>query len=376
MMRFRKPIPMGNRKRLLWVTNMPAPYRLPILDLLGDIYETEVFFLLGQENWRNWTLREVQRSWKFHFLGLKSFFIREFELILSFGFGIRNLSQFDIIVLGSWENPIYLRLMHRARKLNKVIVAIYESHEESQKFKKGVIASVRKRFFQKASFVITFGSASTRAIKSMGIHEEATLELFNLVDNSWFIDSVKHPSYLNDGGHVFICVGRLIAIKNIHSAIKAFAKIADESDKFRIVGSGAEYSNLKTLTKELGISDQVEFLGHLSQEDLVTVFGDSQTLILPSTSEVWGLVVNEALACGLHAVVSSKAGVSEEVRNQRGVYISAPEPEELARLMLQSKNDWQGWISNPEIVSFSKEIFVERLTERIEVEMKSGYRSL
>ncbi len=351
---------------------MPAPYRLPILDLLGTTYEVEVYFLLGQENWRNWPLKDLERTWTYHFLNLKTYFIKEFELILSYGLGIRNLSSFDIIVLGSWENPIYLRLMRKAQKLDKVIVAIYESHSESQKFKKGIIASIRKRFFQAASFVVTFGPSSTRAIKDMGVHDKSILQLFNLVDNSWFHKNVKHSKIVSNDGHVFLCVGRLIPIKNIKTAIFAFARISSNADILRVVGSGADYEDLRTLAKELDVEHQVEFLGHLSQEELLTVYGDSQTLILPSTTEVWGLVVNEALACGLHAVVSSRAGVAESVRKHRGVYISAPEPEDIAKYMLKSKSDWSGWISNPEIMSFSKENFVKDLVRRLNSEMESG----
>lgn len=370
-----KLIHMKNKKRLLWVTNMPAPYRLPILDLLGATYEVEVYFLLGQENWRNWPLTGMERSWKHHFLNLKTYFIKEFELILSFGLGIRNLSSFDIIVLGSWENPIYLRLMYRAKKLGKVIVAIYESHSDSQKFKKGTVASIRRRFFQAASFVVTFGPSSTRAIKDMGVHDKSILELFNLVDNFWFFKNVKHSKRSIDNGHVFLCVGRLIPIKNIQAAISAFAQISSNADILRVVGAGPDYTDLRTLAKEMGVDHQVEFLGHLSQEELLTVFGNSQTLILPSKTEVWGLVVNEALACGLHAVVSSRAGVSESVRKHRGVYISAPEPEDLSKYMMKSKSDWSGWISNPEIMSFNKEIFVKELIRRINSEMETGNRT-
>jgi glycosyltransferase involved in cell wall biosynthesis len=361
---------MKNKKRLLWVTNMPAPYRLPILDLLGTVYEVEVYFLLGQENWRNWPLREANRNWKSLFLNLKTFNVKDFELILTLGLGIRNVSNFDIIVLGSWENLYYLRLMRIAKKLNKVVVAIYESHVHSQKFKGGIVASIRKRFYRAASLVLTFGNPSTRAVKEMGIPDNLILELFNLVDNSWFLENVRHPKVTSEEGHSFLCVGRLISQKNIQAAIIAFAQVANSADKLRIAGSGSNYTYLRNLTKAMGVDHQVDFLGSLSQDELLTLYGHSQTLILPSKIEVWGLVVNEALACGLHVVVSSKAGVSHSVREHRGVYISSPEPEELAKYMAKSRSDWCGWISNPEIMLMSKENFVTEFVKRLDVEIE------
>lgn len=357
---------MTEKKRMLWVTNMPAPYRLPIFDSLAKVYDLEVCFLLGQENWRNWNLDESPRTWKFRFLKSKSFFFREFELILNFGFRIRNLQNYDVIVLGSWENLVYFSLMARAKKIKKIVVGIYESHSKSQKFRSGVISSIRARFFRGMTFSISFGPASTYALEAMGLKKEAILELYNLVDNDWFRDNAKHPDVVFQAGHTFVCVGRLIELKNIGAAIHAFAIIADVFDKFQIVGEGKLVQELKALVQNLGLESQVEFLGHLPQEKLVHVYAGAQTLVLPSLKEVWGLVVNEALACGLHAVVSDQAGVSGAIKTHRGVYISSTDIKSLSAAMLASKNDWSGWISEPEIFHLNVNTWVNSVVKKLE----------
>jgi glycosyltransferase involved in cell wall biosynthesis len=358
---------MIDKKRMLWVTNMPAPYRLPIFDLLGEVYDLEVCFLLGQNNWRNWNLDQSPRNWKFRFLKSRTLLVKELELIVHFGFRIRNLQNYDVIVLGSWENPAYLSLLARAKKLKKISVGIYESHLKSQKFKRGLISSVRAKFFRSMTFSISFGPGSTYALEQMGVKREAILELFNLVDNDWFRVNSKHPEVELHAGHIFLYVGRLIQIKNIESAIYAFSSIASKFDLFQIVGEGKQLQALKTLVQKLGLEHQVEFLGHLSQEKLARVYASAQTLVLPSENEVWGLVVNEALACGLHAVVSDQAGVAEAVKTHRGVYVSATDFQNLASAMSASKNDWDGWISDPEISHLNVETFVDRVVKQIEV---------
>ncbi len=357
---------MENRKRMLWVTNMPAPYRLPILDLLGEKYDLEVYFLLGEENWRNWKLGDRQHPWRGHFLNSRSKIVKEFELILNFGFSIKDLKSFDIIVLGSWENPIYLRLMRKTRQWNKIVIPIYESHSASQKFTSGIVASIRRRFFKRASFVLTFGPASSAAIRGMGISDGSILELFNLVDNSWFQKSLSRSTLELNSGHTYLFVGRLIKIKNVHAAISAFARIANLHDRFRVVGDGPELASLKKLVSDLGIENQVEFFGYVNQSNLVKIYSDSQTLVLPSLIEVWGLVVNEALACGLQVVVSDRAGVASSVMAHRGVYVCAPKVNELTTAMKKSKDEWLGWIDNPEINAFNQDAFVTRLIDRIE----------
>lgn len=359
-----------SKKRMLWVTNMPAPYRLPILDLLGEAYELDVYFLLGMKNWRNWNLESDYRTWSYKFLNLRTIVFKELEFIVGLGFKINKLNQYDVIVLGSWENLVYLRLMRSAKKLNKVVIPIYESHAKSQKFNKGLIAAIRANFFRNANVVVTFGPGSSRAISEMGIDTKEILELFNLVDNAWFQTSLNRNLDRSKIGHTYLFIGRLIELKNVETAIYAFSRIAESHDRLRIVGDGPQMKFLKTLAQDLQIMSQVDFMGYQNQSELVKIFNDSHTLVLPSRIEVWGLVVNEALACGLHAVVSDQAGIAESIDSQQGVYIAAPDIANFAHGMQRSKLDWKGWINNPEINTFSKDNFVQRLVERIEVELR------
>jgi glycosyltransferase involved in cell wall biosynthesis len=354
---------------MLWVTNMPAPYRLPILDLLGEIYELDVYFLLGEKNWRDWNLRSDNRSWSFKFLNLRTIVFKDFEFVLGLGLKIEKLSQYDVIILGSWENLVYLRLMHNARKFDKLVIPIYESHSKSQKFNKGIIPAIRAFFYRNANMVVTFGPASSRAICEMGIESKKILELFNLVDNAWFQSSLNRNLDKLKVGHTYLFVGRLIEQKNIETAIHAFSQIAEADDRLRIVGDGPRLKFLKALAQTLQVGGQVDFLGFQDPSELVKIFNNSHTLVLPSRTEVWGLVVNEALACGLHVVVSNQAGVAESIEGQEGVYLATPDTANFAQGMERSKVDWNGWIKNPAINAFSKDNFVQQLVERIEVEL-------
>ena len=101
----------------------------------------------------------------------------------------------------------------------------------------------------------------------------------------------------------------------------------------------------------LDLRARVSFVGALSGDRLLAEYTRAQTLVLPSTREVWGMVINEALAAGLHVVVSRAAGVSESVRVFRGVYVCAPDAPELAVAMARSRGDFDGHILDPEILS-------------------------
>ena len=64
-------------------------------------------------------------------------------------------------------------------------------------------------------------------------------------------------------------------------------------------------------------------------------------------------VANEALACGLHAVVSSRAGCARDLEGMNGVFLCEPTLDGLSRAMVASRAAWSGYISNPEILKYS-----------------------
>ena len=62
--------------------------------------------------------------------------------------------------------------------------------------------------------------------------------------------------------------------------------------------------------------------------------------------------MNEALAAGIHAVVSDRTGVAAAVADMAGVYIASPAVTDLARAMSESRAGWRGPIEKPEILAY------------------------
>jgi glycosyltransferase involved in cell wall biosynthesis len=160
-------------------------------------------------------------------------------------------------------------------------------------------------------------------------------------------------------------VGQLIDRKNVRELIEAFAEIKDPGDSLTIVGQGELRERLIKQVSSLGISKQVKFIGQLDQEELVHQYAKADTLVLPSTNEVWGLVVNEALACGLQVVVSKKAGVSHFIKDMKGVYLTEPNALDIAVAMHQSKQSFAGTIKNPEILKYTPQLFACELQDKL-----------
>ena len=130
----------------------------------------------------------------------------------------------------------------------------------------------------------------------------------DVVDNKfWKVDDVYREKE-----NYFVSVGRVISKKNFKFLIEAFSQWPNNS-KYRllIVGDGPEKDALKQICLEKSLSN-VQFLPFLSQEELRSVYKKAQGFILASShDETWGLVINEAMACGLPVIVSSRCGATK-----------------------------------------------------------------
>ena len=327
---------------------------------MAESIDIKVAFLMGEDNWRNWKVPEGQ-TWCHEYLSLKSINVKEYDLIPSIRGVNKLLQNVDALVLGGWETPFYIRAMLIAKKQNIRVIHFYESTAESQRVKNVLIHKIRSAIISKADYIVTIGPASTHAVEAMGIASEKIVTLFNPVDVSWFHSFARDHRTPITSGHHYIYAGQLIERKNVATILHSFADIRNDADTLTIAGDGPLANNLKNLAASLGIAESVIFAGHRNQEELAKLYAASNTFILASTNEVWGLVVNEALASGLHVVVSNKCGVAEFVQNMGAAFICGTDQKSLQEAMHASSSKWNGHIHNPEILKFTPERFAESI---------------
>ena len=104
--------------------------------------------------------------------------------------------------------------------------------------------------------------------------------------------------------------------------LRAFAQAAVPNAYLVFAGDGPERAKLDRIASELGISDRVRFLGFLNQSELPAAYRSADVFVLPSLFEPFGLVVNEAMLCGLPVVVSDRVGAKFDlVRNGENGYV-------------------------------------------------------
>jgi rhamnosyl/mannosyltransferase len=142
----------------------------------------------------------------------------------------------------------------------------------------------------------------------------------------------KKADELRDGLSSVLCVGRLVSYKGVEFLIRALEGI---KVRLWIIGTGPLDGSLRNLAQEKGLSDRVEFLGHVSDQDLVAYYHACDVFVLPSVTnaEMFGVVQLEAMACR-KPVISTNLPTGVSWVNQHGKtgYVVPPgNAEELAK---------------------------------------------
>lgn len=119
-------------------------------------------------------------------------------------------------------------------------------------------------------------------------------------------------------GFAFLAIGNLVEVKNHALLLKAFASAfkGDTTVSLRVGGHGPLEADLKDLARELGINDQVHFLGYLNRDQVIDQIQACNAMVLSSRAETFGVVLIEALAFG-KPVLSTRCGGPEDIVDPR-----------------------------------------------------------
>ena len=339
--------------RISWVTNNPAPYRLPVWDALGSRAELDVLLLEDDsrflrktgnrgDDWvstpqTRYRMRH-QPTWRLK-RGESDYYVSRA--------GWFSDSP-DVVLLGGWESPAYFQALASAKRKRIPTVGFYESHLRSQGHAAGPIASARSSFFRRLDAVVTPGVAAAEALYEMGVPAEKVLVGFNAVDVDWIARlaaTARSREPAERAGHRYLFLGQLIERKNPLGLVRAFQSIAQQDDTLTIAGKGPLESQLREIA-----STSVRMIGHTPYASIPNMLASHDTLVLPSHVEVWGLVANEALAAGLNVVVTEGSGVAPSIKHMRGAYVVEDSIASLAAGMVLSRAEWSGPIASPEIL--------------------------
>jgi len=154
------------------------------------------------------------------------------------------------------------------------------------------------------------------------------------------IDPNGEPTPYAHGVPRLLCVGRLIPIKGHIVLLRAFAAAREELPELEleIAGRGPLEPALKALVRELGITDAVRFLGHVSP--IQAAIERAAVVVVPSMGEGFGMVALEAMERSRPVIAAEIGGLGELVRDgETGVLVPAGDAEPLRDAIVRVAGD-------------------------------------
>ncbi len=195
-------------------------------------------------------------------------------------------------------------------------------------------ARLFKMAFWFADTMVCVSDGTVRQMVEIGINIRKIQIILNGIDTTRF--GIIGPKL----GGCGVTVARLSPEKDIGSLLRAMAIIRETCPSFKleIAGDGICMAELQAMASELGLDDQVRFLGQIS--DVRVVLERASLFILPSLTEGVSLTLLEAMACGLPVVATRVGGTPEVVvEGETGLLVSPGLPAELAQAMLNLFHD-------------------------------------
>lgn len=293
----------------------------------------------------------------------------------------------DVIHLTGYYDPAQLLLLGWAKVQG--IPVVMQNESTAVDHKRGSLKEYFKRFvFSQCAGFFCFGSQSAQYLIQLGVKPAKILLQKNAVDNatlrSVYEKSVSQRSdqqqALSLRQHNFIFVGRLIEFKNLPTLITAFAQAITQSAMAHqwglvLLGDGVEKDSLQTQINALNLTDRVTLLSGRPWFRVPEILALSDVLVLPSRSEPWGLVVNEAMACSLPAIVSERCGCVPDLVHdgQNGFVFNPDQPAQLAD---QLKQVMDGLVDLKRMKNAAEQSVVPYSPEAVAQEMFDGFSKI
>jgi glycosyltransferase involved in cell wall biosynthesis len=293
----------------------------------------------------------------------------------------------DVINLTGYYDPAQILLLLWA-KFNGVRVVMQIESTAADHQRRGLKERFKQWVFSQCDGFFCFGSQSANYLLQLGVPEQKILLRKNAVDNDVLAANYQRAlstrqerqQQLDLRPNNFIFVGRLIGFKNLPALLQSFADARQQSRQSEdwgllILGEGEELANLTAQRDTLGLTDTVTFLPGQPWFRVPELLALSNVLVLPSTSEPWGLVVNEAMACGLPVIVSNRCGcVADLVDNGNTGFVFDPaQPHELTYHLRQFMD---GHVDVTRISQAAKERIARYSPEAVAQEMLNAIKAL
>jgi len=360
----------------------PTPFRTLLLDRVADRPELDLTVVYAARTVarRTWTIEPHHKAVFLDGIsvpGAYRMLLHDYPLTRGVW---RELSKAQpaVVVVSGWSTFASQAAFAWCVTRRVPYLLFVESHDLLRRatWRRLIRRAVVPPFFRHAAGVLAVGALSRASVLAYGVDPERVHLFANTVDvESWGeradMLAAQRPELrrrlgIDDDDVVVLSVARLVAEKRPDALLRAVAAAGDPRLVLVLVGEGPERGPLERLARSLDV--RLVLPGDLPWDEVVEVYVAADVFSLLSARETWGVVVNEALACGLPLVLSDRVGAAADLLRdgENGVLVPdgdvAAAAQALRRLAedrgarvragVQSRELARGWGYGPSIESF------------------------
>lgn len=292
----------------LIITNIPAFYKINLWNALSEQSKIFVIFISDHSQIRTQDFIQGNITFDHTILDHNDYEHISVKRLWNLYKLLKSIN-FNHLMLCGWDRIEYWLGAFLANRSKNIVVVESSEHEGAQS---GIKLWLKQLFLSRMSSALVSGQSQENLILSLGF-KGLTITTGGVgIFHKTAIDH-QHCHFRGK----FLFVGRLSPEKNIPFLLDLLRLFPAYS--LTIAGDGPLRKELKHTAPP-----NVHFIGHIPNEKLHEIYSLHDIFLLPSTTEPWGLVVEEAIFHGLPVVVSDKVGCSYEMVQNPNSGLSLP----------------------------------------------------
>lgn len=306
------------KRRVVLLTEIIAPYRIPVFNALAkhEDIDLEVIFLAENDpSLRQWEVYKDEILFRYRVLPSWRRRLGKHNILLNSGLSAAlEKAKPDAIICGGYNYLASWQSLFWASQRSIPVVAWVESNARDHRSGNPAAEFLKQKFLRGCAAVVVPGTSSLEYVKGYSVAEETIFTAPNAVDSRLFArvaeqarqQAESQRKELGLPARFFLYVGRLVPEKGVFELLHAYgtlSQVLKAQMGLVFVGDGSARA---ALAKDA--PDGVRFKGFAQRDQLATYYGLADVFVFPTHSDPWGLVVNEAMACGLPIIASEVAG--------------------------------------------------------------------
>ena len=230
--------------------------------------------------------------------------------------------DFDILHLAGWGHPLLMRVLILGIFFGRIISVESDTQlpDREPSWKALVKRLLYPMLFSRIAVFFPGGSRQKRYFRHYCVSDkkirvaQMTVDVTQInqlvADTKGKCATIRERMGLKSVSVVFIFVGRLEEYKGITLLLDAFEKIESTTVQLLIVGDGNLRNKIEHKASNIR---RIHYMGRSDFAEVMEALAISDVVVVPSSFEPWGLVVNEAMAAGLPVIASNRVGCVDDL---------------------------------------------------------------